>query len=354
MDPHSQRALLTRIAGIAAVVLLVVGSVVVLKPFIAAGLFAAVFVMATWPLFLWLRVRMKGSNTWAATVITLLMIVCAVLPFVWLAENAIDRVPEWIAIARGWVANGLPPAPAWLARLPFGTTLQSYWTELAADPGALSDLGKRLMEVGREPLVGAGGVIAEGILQLIMATFIAFFFYRDGEHIVAQLHAGVARLAGSLSSELIATVEATVRGVVLGIVGTALAQGAIATIGFLIAGVPGPFLLGGLTALVSLVPGGPVIVWLGATIWLLVQEQLGWAVFMAIWGAGLISSIDNVLRPLLISRGASLSFAVVFVGVIGGIIAFGLVGIFIGPTVLALSWRLWRTWLQRDPLTLHP
>jgi predicted PurR-regulated permease PerM len=133
-----------------------------------------------------------------------------------------------------------------------------------------------------------------------------------------------------------------------------VAQGAIATIGFLIAGVPAAFLLGGLTVLLSLIPGGPVVVWLGATIWLLAQEQLGWAIFMAIWGTLLVSSIDNVLRPLLISRGASLSFALVFIGVVGGLVAFGFVGIFLGPTLLALTWRLWTRWVERSQDPAQP
>jgi predicted PurR-regulated permease PerM len=339
----------TRIAGLAALSLLVLGAIVVLRPFVAAGLFAAVFVLATWPLYSRLRKAVRGSDTWAAAIATLLLIVLVVLPFAWLVQNAIDRVPGWFAVARGWVVEGLPPPPPWLQRIPLaGALIDQYWRDFAADPGALRDLGRRLIEVGREPLVAAGSVIGEGILQLALANFIGFFFYRDGEKLVSSLRAGIERLAGALAGEMIATVEATVRGVVLGIVGTAVAQGAVAMIGFVIAGVPGALLLGGLTALVSIVPGGPVLIWLGATIWLLSTEQLGWALFMAIWGAALISSIDNVIRPLLISRGASLSFALVFVGVVGGIIAFGFVGIFIGPTLLALCWRLWRTFIEQE------
>ncbi len=349
MDTSTQHALITRVAGLAALVLLVLGAIVVLRPFIAAGMFAAVFVLATWPLYAMIRRLVRGSDSWAASILTVLVIVLVVLPFSWLVQNSIDRVPGWIAVARSWIVDGLPPPPHWLQKIPYGgAILEDYWRDFAADPGALRDLGKRLIEVGREPLVIAGRVIGEGILQLALATFIGFFFYRDGEAIMRSVRAGVARMAGTMAEELIATVEGTVRGVVLGIVGTALAQGAIATIGFLIAGVPAPFLLGGLTALVSILPGGPVLVWLGATFWLLAQEQLGWAIFMAIWGTALVSSIDNVLRPLLISRGASLSFALVFVGVVGGIIAFGFVGIFIGPTLLALAWRLWRTWIEHE------
>jgi predicted PurR-regulated permease PerM len=349
MELSTQRALITRIAGLAALVLLVLGSIVVLRPFVAAGLFAAVFVLATWPIYSLLRRAVRGRNTLAASIATLLTIVLVLLPFAWLVQNAIDRVPGWFAVARGWIIDGLPPPPAWMQRIPLvGSLIADYWQGFSANPGALRDLGKRLIEVGREPLVLTGAVIGEGILQLALANFIGFFFYRDGEAIVRSLHAGVTRLAGPLADELIATVEATVRGVVLGIVGTAVAQGAVATVGFLIAGIPGALLLGGITALVSIIPGGPVMVWVGATVWLLSKEQLGWALFMAIWGAALISSIDNVVRPLLISRGASLSFALVFVGVVGGIIAFGFVGIFIGPTLLALSWRLWRTFVGQD------
>jgi len=349
MDLSTQRALITRIAGLAALVLLVLGAIVVLRPFVAAGLFAAVFALATWPLYSYLLKAVRGRRTLAASIATLLIIVLVVLPFVWLVQNAIDRVPGWFAVARGWFADGLPPPPVWVQHIPLaGPLLAEYWQSFVSDPGELRNLGTRLIDVGRQPLVAAGAVIGEGILQLALANFIGFFFYRDGEAIVRSLHAGVTRLAGPLADELIAIVEATVRGVVLGIVGTAVAQGALAMVGFLIAGVPGALLLGGITALVSILPGGPVVVWVGATIWLLSKEQLGWALFMAIWGAALISSIDNVVRPLLISRGASLSFALVFVGVVGGIIAFGFVGIFIGPTLLALSWRLWRTFIEQD------
>ncbi|MDW8468588.1 MAG: AI-2E family transporter [Burkholderiales bacterium] len=346
---------MNRLAGLAALALLALGTVVVLKPFIAAGLFAAVFVMATWPAYAALRRALRGSDAWAATLMTVGVVVLVVLPFAWLVENAIERVPRWVALVRGWLVDGLPPPPAWLARVPLaGPALDEHWRALAADPGALRDLGKRLVEVSRGPLLSAGAIVGEGILQLALATFVGFFFYRDGEAIVASLRAGVARLAGPLGEELIATVQTTVRAVVLGILGTALAQGLLATIGFAVAGLPAPLLLGGLTALVSPVPGGPVFVWLGATFWLLAEEQFGWAVFMFAWGAGLVSSIDNVVRPLLISRGASLSFGLVFVGVVGGIVAFGFVGVFIGPALLALAWRLWQVWVEHEDARATP
>ncbi|MCS6945251.1 MAG: AI-2E family transporter [Sutterellaceae bacterium] len=349
MQPASDRIPVTPLVKVAALAALAIGTYVVLKPFLVAGLFAAVFALATWPLFEAVRRRVRGRATLAAGIVTALAVLLVILPLAWLVETAVERVPGWIAVAQRWFEEGPPQPPAWLARIPLlGPLLDQYWREWLGAPGALAGVARRAVEFGREPLLAAGATIGQGVLQLALAMFVAFFFYRDGEMLVASLRAGLLRIAGPLADELLALVQDTVRGVVLGIVGTALAQGLLAAIGFLIAGVPGPLLLGGLTALLSILPGGPVLVWLGATIWLLAQQELGWALFMALWGALLVSSIDNVVRPLLISRGASLSFALVFVGVIGGLIAFGFVGIFIGPTLLALAWRLWNAWLQRS------
>jgi len=146
--------------------------------------------------------------------------------------------------------------------------------------------------------------------------------------------------------------------VMYGIVGTGLAQGLAAVIGLLIAGVPGALMLGFITAVLSIVPAGPPLVWIGATIWLLVQDQLGWAVFMGLWGFFVVSGIDNIVKPLLISRGASLPFVLVLLGVLGGILAFGFVGIFLGPTLLAVGFRFVRRWARpqhdTDPRTAPP
>ena len=140
------------------------------------------------------------------------------------------------------------------------------------------------------------------------------------------------------------TVGGTIQGVVYGLVGTAIAQGLLALIGFLIAGIPGAMLLGFLTFVLSIVPIGPPLLWGGATAWLIYQDQMGWAIFMAAWGFFLISGIDNVIKPLLISRGSNLPFVLVLIGVFGGVVAFGFVGIFIGPTLMAIGYTLAQRW----------
>ena len=150
-------------------------------------------------------------------------------------------------------------------------------------------------------------VLGDGILQLLLVTFIVFFYYRDGDRIVAILRRVSERLSGRLSAEVLTIVTGTTRSVFIGIVGTAAAQALVALIGFLIAGVPGAFMLAVATFVLSVVPMGPVLIWGAAAIWLYVQGETGWTIFMVIWGAVVISSIDNFLKPILIARGSTLS-----------------------------------------------
>jgi predicted PurR-regulated permease PerM len=145
---------------------------------------------------------------------------------------------------------------------------------------------------------------------------------------------------------LFQTVGGTIKSVVYGLLGTALVQAVVAAIGFLIAGVPAAWLLGFATFFLSLLPIGPPLVWGGAAAWLAYQDQIGWAVFMAVYGFFAISGIDNIVKPLLISRGSSLPFVLVFLGVFGGVIAFGFVGIFLGPTLLAVGFALAQRWTR--------
>jgi predicted PurR-regulated permease PerM len=246
---------------------------------------------------------------------------------------------------RDTLSHGLPPPPEWVAGLPLiGEHLDAAWREVAESPAKLAELLKRYSTPAREVLVQAGLIIAEGVLQFTLIAFIAYFFYRDGAALVIAVRNGLERVAGHLSGHLLGIVGGTITGVVYGIVGTGLAQGLLALIGFFVAGVPGAVMLASLVFILSIVPAGPPIIWVGATVWLVNNDQPGWATFMALWGFFVISGIDNILKPLLISRGASLSFLLVLLGVFGGILAFGFVGVFLGPTLLAVGFNLVRSW----------
>ena len=207
-----------------------------------------------------------------------------------------------------------------------------------------------LLEPARNFLLNTGKEISQGFLQMVFALFVGFFFYRDGESLIQMLRYGLNKLAGHLGVELLTTIHHTVASVVQGVFGSALAQAIVATIGFMIAGVPGAFLLGAATFFVSLLPIGPPIFWIGASIWLFMQESYAWAIFMVLWGLFAISSIDNVVKPYLISRGSSLSLLVVTLGVFGGIASFGFIGIFIGPPILAVGITLVQLWTQQPKL----
>jgi predicted PurR-regulated permease PerM len=173
-----------------------------------------------------------------------------------------------------------------------------------------------------------------------MSVLIAFFLYRDGQGIAARLQEAFQQISGDYAKQLIEGVKVTVQNVVYGVLGAAMAQGIVAGIGFSIASVPSPILLALFTFFMAFIPGGTVIIWMGAAVWLFAGGRTGWGIFMIIYGALVISGIDNLVRPYIISRGSKLSFIVMFIGAIGGIITFGFIGVFLGPTLLTVGYSL--------------
>lgn len=336
-----------QVIRIAAIVVLVIGCLMVLRPFLAAILSAAILCFSTWPIYEWLERKLQGRRWLAALAMTLLLLLVLVLPLVLVALLYADEVPRLVELARVALAGGLPGPPSWVASIPIvGDSLDTGWRELVGNREKMAELLKRLLEPAREVLVYVSILIGEGALQFTLIAFVGYFFYRDGAALVDGLRNALNRVAGDLAGRLLEIVGGTINGVVLGIVGTGIAQGVAAVIGFLIAGIPGALMLGFFTCFLSIVPAGPALIWVGATAWLAYQDQPGWAVFMAVWGFFVISGIDNVVKPLLISRGSSLPFVLVLLGVLGGVLAFGFVGIFLGPVLLAVGFNLARSWAQ--------
>jgi predicted PurR-regulated permease PerM len=332
---------------VTAIAVLVVGCLMVLKPFLAAILSAAILCYSTWPVYEWVERKLNRRRWLAALAMTLLLVLVLVLPLVTVAVTYADEVPHLIELVRETLAEGLPGPPSWLASIPLvGDSLDAGWRELAGNRAKLGELLKRLLQPAREVLVYVSILIGEGALQFTLIAFVGYFFYRDGAVLANALRNALNRVAGELTGRLLEIVGGTINGVVYGIVGTGIAQGVAAVIGFLIAGVPGALMLGFITCFLSIVPAGPALIWVGATAWLAYQDRPGWAVFMAVWGFFVISGIDNIVKPLLISRGSSLPFALVLLGVLGGVLAFGFVGIFLGPVLLAVGFNLVRRWTE--------
>jgi predicted PurR-regulated permease PerM len=214
-------------------------------------------------------------------------------------------------------------------------------------------LGK-LLALVREVLVRASLAIGGGAMEIALSVFLAFFILRDGGAAASRMRAVVGRIAGERGPHLLEVAGNTVRSVVYGLLGTALVQGLMAGVGFLIARVPGAPLLGLLTFFLSVVPMGPPLIWVPVTIWLFAQGRHGAGVFMLFWGLA-VSSVDNVIRPWLIGRGTAMPFILMFVGVVGGALAFGFIGVFLGPTLLAVVYRLMLEWSRAsEPVSVSP
>jgi len=344
--PVAQR--MQQYAQLAAVVVIVVGCYLVLYPFIPAMLFAAVVCSSSWGLFVRLRRILWGNATVAALAMCLLQVLLVVGPSILIAASLSSNVSAMATTISGALESGTMAPPAWLSSIPLvGDYAVQYWQQVASSGESVASQAKGLLDPARGFLVATGKAAGQGLLQLVLAVFISFFFYRDGELLMTSIRNAFERLAGELSGDLIGTIQNTVTGVVHGIFGTALAQAMVAVIGFLIAGVPAAFLLGVGTFLLSLVPIGPPLIWGGAAIWLVSEGQTGWAIFMVLWGLLAISSIDNVVKPFLISRAANLPLLLIVLGALGGVVAFGFIGIFIGPPVLAVGLTLLQFWIAR-------
>jgi predicted PurR-regulated permease PerM len=187
-------------------------------------------------------------------------------------------------------------------------------------------------------------VVLSGIAELLVAIFLAFFLYRDGPAIAQRTEAALERLAGDRTRHLVMLTGNVTRGVVYGLLGTAVVQGIMTAFGLWISGVPQPVLLGVVAGVISILPAGAPLVWIPATLWLFSQGETGWAIFLGLYGTFGISSADNVIRPWLISRGADLPLLLTLLGALGGVFAFGFLGLFLGPVLLAVGYTLLKDW----------
>nr|WP_225778523.1 AI-2E family transporter [Pseudomonas sp. Marseille-Q3773] len=317
----------------------------VMAPFISALLWGAILAFASWPLMRLLTRVLGGRETLAASLLTSAWILIVALPLVWLGFNLADHIRDATAFVRDVQVDGLPDAPAWLGGIPLvGGRLVSWWQSLDQQGAALlASIKPHLGQVGNW-LLARSAQIGSGVLELTLSLVFVFFFYRDGPRLSAFVLRLLHRLVGERGEYYLELVAGTVQRVVNGVIGTAAAQAVLALIGFLIAGVPGAIVLGLVTFMLSLIPMGPPLAWIPATAWLVWKGDYGMAVFLGVWGTFVISGVDNVLKPYLISRGGNLPLVIVLLGVFGGLIAFGFIGLFIGPTLLAVGYSLLLDW----------
>ncbi len=327
------------------------GCFAVLYPFLSALLWAGILAYTTWPVHVWLRDRARLSRGWAALAMVALVAVVLVLPIAAAAPGSADDVALIRRAIMEALRAGLPDAPDWVFDIPLvGATLGALWNHWAADISVMLEALRPyfgiLLENGLGLLLG----IANGVLMFLLALFLAFFFFVYGEPLAERLSLLLHRVAGAQAERLIAVTGATVRGVVYGILGTALVQGLLTAFGLWLSGVPRPVLLGAVAGMLSVLPIGAPVVWIPAAIWLASTGHVGWGIFLAVYGGGAITGADSLIRPWFISRGAQLPFVLTVLGVLGGALAFGLLGIFLGPVLLGIGYTLVNEWAKgSDP-----
>jgi predicted PurR-regulated permease PerM len=318
-----------------------VGCVMVLYPFFSALLWAAILVYSTWPVFAWLRSRARLGRIGAALVMVVLTAVLIVVPLVLAAPEGGDDITQLRASLQDLLLGGLPAAPAWLHRVPLaGPVIADYWNAWSADLSAMEAFFRPYLGMIAESGLQLLYVVAKGIAHFLLALFIAFFFWWAGEAMAEYLAAIMHRIAGGYADRLLEVTGRTVRGTVYGVLGTAFVQGILTGFGLYLAGVPRALLLGAVAGFLAVLPIGAPLVWIPCGLWLLSLGHTGRGIFLLIYGVVAVSGADHLIRPYFIARGAQLPFLVTMLGVLGGALAFGFLGIFLGPVLLGVGFTL--------------
>lgn len=317
---------------------------IVVAPFLAPLAWAAMIAYASWPLYVRLRRALGGRETLAAAVMTLSSALVLFAPLVgaaWAAQKeagALYRAIETFLAA--------PPAvPEWLRTLPaLGAWLEALRAEWLSEPEVLTAQAAEWLRGRIGDIAALAGHVGKNLGKMLIALVALFFAYRDWERWSAQVRRVLARFLGERAHGYLATAGSTTRAVVYGLLVTAFAQGALAGLGYWVAGMSAPILLGLVTALFALVPFATPIAWGSVGLWLLLHGETVAGVGVLLWGALVVSQIDNVIRPMVISATTEIPFLLVLIGVLGGVLAFGLIGLFLGPIVLAIVLAVWREW----------
>jgi predicted PurR-regulated permease PerM len=348
---EGQRDITRDVLAVLFIVALIGSSIWILRPFLGAIVWAMTIVVATWPLLISLQTWLWGKRALAVTLMTLLLLCVLVVPLTFAIGTIISNVDEILAWAKSLASFKTPSAPEWLAELPFvGAKAVELWERVAA-------VGIQELTVRAAPyaggfirwFVGQVGSIGVLLVEFLLTVILAAAMYANGEFATQRLVRFGRRLAGPGGENAVHLAGQTIRGVALGVVVTALVQSVFAGLGLMIAGVPFAGVLTAAMFLLSIAQIGVVPVLGCAVAWLYGTGESGLGTFMLVWTI-VAGAMDNFLRPILIRKGADLPLLLVFAGVVGGLIAFGLIGIFVGPVILAVADKLLTAWIEADKM----
>ena len=341
-----QRDITRIVLSVLVIFVLIAASFWILRPFLLSIVWAAMIVVATWPLMLAVQTRLR-SRALAVTVMTSAMVLVFVVPLVLAIQALVDnagKLKEW---GRILATAAIPPPPEWVARIPLaGEKATEIWLEIAASgrQGIFSRLAPHAAEAAQWlfDALGGAGMLA---VQLFLTIIITVIMYAQGETARAGLVRFGRRLAGERGVGVVVLAGGAIRGVALGVVVTALAQAFAGGLGLFVAGVPFAGLLTGVMLLLCIAQAGPLLVLAPAVGWLFWTGQTAWGIALLVWTV-VVATMDNFIRPVLIRKGADLPLLLIFAGVLGGLLAFGIIGLFVGPVLLAVTYTLLRDWVN--------
>jgi predicted PurR-regulated permease PerM len=333
--------------AIICILLLIAGSLWILRPFLGAAVWAAMLVVASWPLLKALEGRLGGRRAPAVAVMTLGMLLLLVIPLGLAIDTIAEHADQVTGAAKAVAASGLPQPPQWVSRVPLvGDKAAASWAQLAdAGPaGLVARLGPYLTDAAKW-LFGQAGSVGGVLIQFLLVVVLSAIMYANGEAGARLVLRFGRRLAGERGENAVILAGQAIRGVALGVGVTAIIQTVLGGIGLAVAGVPFASLLSAVMLMFCIAQLGPSLVLFPAVAWMYWMGDTGWATFLLIWSI-FVGTMDNFLRPFLIKKGADLPLLLIFAGVIGGMLGFGLVGIFVGPVVLAVTYTLLLAWIE--------
>lgn len=340
--------MLQRVAVGVSLALLALACLNILRPFFGPLLWAVILTVTAWPVFVWVRARMPNHRVIASILTSILIAVFCMIPVTYGVAVAAQSVKPVSQLMLDYSKGGLPPPPVWLKEYPYGETISKKWEASMRDRTQLVQDLSPLLKQGATKIGQMAGKVGVGLLEFALALIICGFFFAYGETLTRSGLMTLQKLFGPRGGELLDISARTIRSVMLGILGTAALQAALMCIGFTLAGVPQVVLLGFAGFFFASLQLSCGIVWIPVVIWLFLEGHTGWAIFNLIWGVGVVGLVDNFTKPYLISRGSNLPFGIIFLGVIGGFLAYGFLGIFFGATLMAVAFRLFKEWLAGD------
>ena len=330
--------------------LLLTGSLWIMLPFLIALAWATMIVISTWPILLKVQQGAGGRRWVAVLVMTIVALATFIVPLLVAVSSLFDAAARSPAVLRDLVGQGLGPPPAWVANLPgVGARVTEKWAALSAGgPEALVETLRPYARSAAASVLALTGGVGVMLIQMLLTVAIAAILYSSGETAARGVLAFAHRIGGERAEDTVQLAAKAVRSVALGVLVTALVQSLLAGLGLWVSGVPHPGLFTAIAFVLAVAQLGPLLVLAPAVFWLYWSGHAGWGTALLIWSIPVIA-LDNILRPILIRRGVELPMLLIIAGVIGGLIAFGVIGLFVGPVVLAASYTLLKAWIAEVP-----